>query len=54
VVNIIRRLNVKPDTLMFSPRFLPYVHEEAKFMQQQGQLSHLPDFAAAFPKQPLN
>jgi ABC-type nitrate/sulfonate/bicarbonate transport system substrate-binding protein len=54
VVNIIRRLNVKPDTVMFSPRFLDYVREEAKFMQQQGQLSRLPDFAAAFPKQPLN
>jgi hypothetical protein len=40
--------------VMFSPRFLAYVHEEAKFMQQQGQLSRLPDFAAAFPKQPLN
>jgi ABC-type nitrate/sulfonate/bicarbonate transport system substrate-binding protein len=54
VVNIIRRLNVKPDTVMFSPCFLAYVHEEAKFMKQQRQLSSLPDFAAAFPKQPLN
>lgn len=53
VVTIVRRLNVKPDTVLFSPRFLSYVREEAKFMQQEGQLSRLPDFVAAFPKQPL-
>jgi len=54
VMNIIRRLNVKPDTVLFSPRFLAYVREEVNFMQQEGQLEHLPDLAAAFPKQPVN
>lgn len=54
VINIVRRLNVKPDTVLFSPRFLAYVREEAKFMQREGQLSRLPDFAVAFPKQPVN
>jgi ABC-type nitrate/sulfonate/bicarbonate transport system substrate-binding protein len=54
VIKIVRRLNVKPDTVLFSPHFLAYVREEAKFMQQEGQLSRLPDFAAAFPKQPVN
>jgi sulfonate transport system substrate-binding protein len=53
VVTIVRRLNAKPDTVLFSPRFISYVREEAKFMQQEGQLSRLPDFVAAFPKQPL-
>jgi sulfonate transport system substrate-binding protein len=53
VVTIVRRLNAKPDTVLFSPRFFSYVREEAKFMQQEGQLSRLPDFATAFPKQPL-
>jgi sulfonate transport system substrate-binding protein len=53
VVTIVRRLNAKPDTILFSPRFISYVREEAKFMQQEGQLSRLPDFVAAFPKQPL-
>lgn len=54
VVNIVRRLNVKPDTVMFSPRFLAYVRDEAEFMKKDGQLSRVPDLAAAFPKQPVN
>jgi ABC-type nitrate/sulfonate/bicarbonate transport system substrate-binding protein len=54
VRNIVRRLNVRPDTVLFSPQFLSYVREEAKFMQQAGQLSRLPDLAVAFPKQPVN
>jgi len=54
VMDIVRRLSVKPDTVLFSPRFLAYVHEEAKFMQQEGQLSHPLDLVAAFPKQPVN
>lgn len=53
VITIVRRLNAKPDTVLFSPRFLSYAREEAKFMLQEGQLSRLPDFVAAFPKQPL-
>jgi ABC-type nitrate/sulfonate/bicarbonate transport system substrate-binding protein len=54
VVDIVRRLNVKSDTVLFSPRFLTFVHEEAEFMRKDGQLSRIPDLAAAFPKQPVN
>lgn len=54
VIDIVRHLNVKPDTVLFSPRFLAYVHEEAKFMQQEGQLSHPLGLVAAFPEQPIN
>jgi hypothetical protein len=49
----VQRLNAKPDTVLFSPRFFTYVREETKFMQQEGQLSRLPDLVAAFPKQPV-
>ena len=53
VVTIVQRLNAKSDTVLFSPRFFTYVREETKFMQQEGQLSRLPDLVAAFPKQPV-
>lgn len=54
VSKVIQRLNIKRDGVLFTPEFLTFVSEEAKFMQQAGQLSRAPDLAVTFPKQPVD